>query len=324
MTTEEVINMWSKWYPHDTDDELRWDLWGTMKRGRGRQRRLREEIQMGRIERAVGTGLDTVHLRAARHRGEVEDDLEVVVGYEDAPLHERSSYNHTEVNGGELCRSLLSSPDHTIIQVDPRWTTWLKNHAKVEYEWCTTWYGMARVRGVNSRVVGNLPKALTGGQVTAAWDEKGRSKLGTTDGGTAATGVVTLRGWERTGAMGAEGVRVGYIPPLTGYVMSELAKSQVSQYMFIATRSEGHIELKQRVAEHGGQIIMKIPHGRIGQREAWWPGGRSKHNDTIEDTIKTGHGGEGSQRTKRRRTCGWYEWDEQRRTPSLTNSGQGW
>jgi hypothetical protein len=102
MTTEEVINLWSKWHPHDTDDELRWELWGTMKRGRGKQRRLREEIQMGRLERAVGTGLDTVHLRAARNSGEVEDDLEVVVGYEDAPLHERSSYNHTEVNGGEL------------------------------------------------------------------------------------------------------------------------------------------------------------------------------------------------------------------------------
>jgi hypothetical protein len=84
----------------------------------------------------------------------------------------------------------LSSPDHTIIQVDPRWTTWLKNHAKVEYEWCTTWYGMARVRGVHSRVMGNLPKELPGGQVAATWDDEGGSMLGFTDEGRAATGAL--------------------------------------------------------------------------------------------------------------------------------------
>jgi hypothetical protein len=45
------------------------------------------------------------------------------------------------------------------------------------------------------------------------------------------------------------------------------AISSVSEYMFIATRRKGHVELMRRVEANKGQIVMKIPHGRIGLRE---------------------------------------------------------
>ena len=88
------------------------------------------------------------------------ETLELVVGYANAPKMERWQYQPDGAGGAGLGRALLMSPDDTIIQIPPVWVVWLRDHLGVSYEWCTSWYGMARVKGVRSRVVGKIPGSL--------------------------------------------------------------------------------------------------------------------------------------------------------------------
>ena len=63
------------------------------------------------------------------------------------------------------------------MQVPPVWVMWLHEHLGVTHEWCTSWYAMARVQGVYSRVVGDLPASLWW---VVRSSEHGTTKLGKT------------------------------------------------------------------------------------------------------------------------------------------------
>ena len=128
------------------------------------------------------------------------------------------------------------SPDDTIIQVPPIWVQWLHTHLSVRQEWCTSWYGMSRVKGVSSRVVGDLPNELVGGGVQRAWSRSG--VLGKDCGGRWEHGVASVRGWTRTGCTGEKRAREGYITPLFQHLVQELKQAEKQQYMFVAVHSE--------------------------------------------------------------------------------------
>jgi hypothetical protein len=66
--------------------------------------------------------------------------------------------------------------------------------------------------------------------------------------------------------------------------MNELGQSRVSQYMIIATKKRGAQRIHtEKIQENKGQIVMKIFHGRIGQREAWWPIEAQRHRHRGQD-----------------------------------------
>ena len=159
------------------------------------------------------------------------------------------------------------SPDNTIMQVPPVWLRWLHQHLGVTHEWCTSWYGMGRVMGVSSRLVGSPPESLIGGGVERAWDYQ----VGKDQRGESAHGVVMLRGWARTGHRAPGGQREGYIAPLFQHMVRELAAADKHQYMFVAVHEEGQETIEKALKEVQAQVMLKVPDGRMGHREAWWP-----------------------------------------------------
>ena len=193
--------------------------------------------------------------------------MELVLGYATSPRSERFTLDPTAAGGEELGRALLLSPDDTLIQVPPAWTRWLRDHLGVRHEWCTSWYGMSRVEGVNSRVVGDLPKVLTGGAVQRAWDHV----VGKEESGQWSHGVTSVRGWARTGYKGEKGAREGYVTPLFQHLVQQLRQSQKAQYMFVAVHEEGKKDLRGELQRAGASIMLEVPDGKMGHREAWWP-----------------------------------------------------
>jgi len=227
-------------------------------------RQLAESMQLGRLWGAE-QGVAEVHIR----KGECPtgDSLELVAGYVGAPRHRRWQYQPEGGGGGALGRALLMSPDNTIMQVPPVWLRWLHQHLGVTHEWCTSWYGMGRVMGVSSRLVGSPPESLIGGGVERAWDYQ----VGKDQRGESAHGVVMLRGWARTGHRAPGGQREGYIAPLFQHLVRELAAADKHQYMFVAVHEEGQETIEKALKEVQAQVMLKVPDGRMGHREAWWP-----------------------------------------------------
>jgi hypothetical protein len=127
---------------------------------------LMQEMQLGRLWGAVaGKARVQVRPRTKPAKGA----MELVLGYAGAAKHVRWTYLPSDGGGEELGRQLQTSPDDTLIQVPTAWVDWLREHMEVKWEWCTSWYGMARVQGVTSRVVGNIPHQLVSGSVQRAW-----------------------------------------------------------------------------------------------------------------------------------------------------------
>ena len=124
------------------------------------------ELQLGRL---WGASAGKARVQVRPRNRQAEGALELVLGYEGAAKHRRWTYQPDDAGGGEVGRLLQMSPDDTLIQVPTAWVHWLHEHMGVEWEWCTSWYGMARVKGVTSRVVGKIPHPLISGSVHRAW-----------------------------------------------------------------------------------------------------------------------------------------------------------
>jgi hypothetical protein len=118
----------------------------------------------------------------------------------------------------------------------------LHTHLRVTHEWCTSWYAIARVKGVTSRIVGNnVPASLVRGAVERGWEHQ----AGRGSNGEAAHGVVMVRGWARTGCRVPGGRREGFVAPLFRRLVDELRAAEKQQYMFVATHDEGDEEVRQ-------------------------------------------------------------------------------
>ena len=163
--------------------------------------------------------------------------------------------------------ALLSSPDDAVIQVPPAWVEWAAEFLGVGCEWATTWYAMARVKGVRSRVVGPVDNALISGDVERAG---GTKHVGKNDADEWATGVAMVRGWARTRAL-VGGRREGGVTPVLTYLLRRLRQSTRAQYLFVAMHAEGRAAVREAVATAGGHVMLQVDKGRMGHREAYWP-----------------------------------------------------
>ena len=171
----------------------------------------------------------------------------------------RWSYSPS-VGGDSLEEALLNSPDDAVIQVPPAWVEWAAEFLEVRFEWATTWYAMARVKGVCSRVVGPMGEALVSGDVVRA---KG-NHVGKNAGDEWATGVAMVRGWARTRAL-VGGRQEGGVTPALKYLLRRLRQSKEAQYLFVATHAEGRAAVQEAVAAAGGHVMLRVDKGRMGR-----------------------------------------------------------
>ena len=122
---------------------------------------------------------------------------------------------------------------------------------------------------MTSRVVGDIPDELIGGGVQRAWARNCRLGRGVDEEWE--HGVASVRGWARTGRKGEKGVREGYVTPLFQHLVQELKHANKHQYMFVAVHSEGEQDLRDILHQAGASVMLEVPDGRMGHREAWWP-----------------------------------------------------
>jgi hypothetical protein len=239
--------------------------------GRPRAKFLAKALKVGWIGRdGDGRAVVTVAPTAAE-----AGTWEAVMGYVGEPGCERWAYSASEGTDA-LEQAVLESPDDALIQVPPAWVGWAKEWLGVQCEWATTWYAMARVNGVHSRLVGPAPAGIHGEAITAATG----GGMGKGAQGEEVSGVVAVRGWAR-GRKLQGGKQEGRRTALFKYCLNALGRSTKAQYLFVATHKEGRKAVRTAVAAAGGHVMMKVPEGRMGHREAYWPMDRRRgeHKD---------------------------------------------
>ena len=60
-----------------------------------------------------------------------------------------------------------------------------------------------------------------------------------------------------------------------------LGSAACASHMFVAVHSEGEGEVRQVLQQAGAQVMLEVPDGRMGHREAWWP--LDKFNFNADD-----------------------------------------
>ena len=131
------------------------------------------------------------------------------------------------------------------------------------------------MQGVTSRVVGNIPHQLVSGSVQRAWG----ATIGRDSKGNAASGMASVRGWKRSGTRAVGGGNDGYTPPLFEHLVEVMSKLTCWQYMFVALHHEGREAVQRVLNDANAQVMVKVPHGRMGHRAAWWHMDRREGED---------------------------------------------